>query len=83
MVKKPRRGIRVDDGSSQKTSSSLDSSVTMDGVDALADDGGVDDGSSLAMDAMDDEEEEIQPEDGGGASSAGGVQSGIPPEDEF
>ena len=43
MVKKLRRGIGVDDGSSQKTPSSVGSSATMGGVD----DGGVDDGSSL------------------------------------
>ena len=77
MVKKPRRGVGVDDGSSQKTSSSVDSSVTMDG----AYDGGVDDGSSLAMDAMDDEEE-TQPEEAAGATVE--VESAVlPSEDEF
>eukprot|EP01048_Picozoa_sp_COSAG05_P015792 COSAG05_NODE_1947_length_3795_cov_6.551677_1_plen_69_part_00 len=68
MARKPRIGIGVDDGSSQKTSSSTASNVASFVPEEI---------NSLAMEEDQDEEETASESEGGS------VESDVPADDEY
>eukprot|EP01048_Picozoa_sp_COSAG05_P002119 COSAG05_NODE_79_length_21178_cov_133.299492_7_plen_327_part_00 len=77
IAKKPRRGVGVDDGSSQKTSTDSSSSSASSGALPPDPPPACDEGNSLALGDMDDEEEE-------GAAATSEVGSAVEAnEDEF